>query len=275
MQTDFSYDLPDLLVPNNKLGIAQLYMPKTNIGGWLMVFNETPYYVVVLLGSGRKLTLNAQTQDIIDLRQGDGILYITSTQYLSVPNPPSVTIKFKYFREKPAGTYPVPLNRQTVVSDPSGNIGYSSFIIITVAVPTSSPTACGINIFNPVNSNLVFRIISALILPFGLSVVTANAAIRTDGTDNNFGGAAPFVFTHNIGGVASLSHCTTFQNVTIGAPNSFIGTWNLLDKPFDAVIALNGISNAIQLYPGQNLLIDIQNPEINSIPAFQLQWSEQ
>ncbi len=61
---DFSYDLPDLLVPNNKLGVAQLYFPKTNVGGWLMVFNETPYYVTVLMGSGKKLTLNAQSQDI-------------------------------------------------------------------------------------------------------------------------------------------------------------------------------------------------------------------
>lgn len=273
MTQQFSYDLPDLLVPNNKLGVAQLYFPKTNIGGWLMVFNETPYYVVVLLGSGRKLTLNAQTQDIIELRQGDGILYITATQYLSVPNPPSVTIKFKYFTEKPEGTYPVPLARQTVVSDPSGNIGYSAFVVFTSG-NVSILTACGLNLFNPTSSNKVYRLISALILPFGLSVVTANAAIRTDGTDNNFSGTAQ-VFTHNIGSIATTAHVTYFQNVTIGAPNVFVGTWNLYDKAFDAVLSINGVPNALQLYPGQNFLINIQNPEQNSIPGFSLQWSEQ
>lgn len=267
-----SYDLADFAILNSKLGITQQYSTGTNIGGWLMVFNETPYQVKFEFGSARYLNMLAQTVDIIEIFQGDGVAFITAKQYLNVQNPPSATIKVKYFTYKPEGTFPTSYTRQAVTSDPSGSIGFSAFVIITNA---SQLNGCGLNIFNPANSGVVIRLFSAIIMPFGLSVVTANAAIRTDGTDNNFSLAIGST-AHNIGKPGSVAHVTAFQNTIIGGANIFVGTWNLYDKAMDAVISVTGgLSNAWQIYPGQNFLINIQNPEINSIPSFSFQWSDQ
>ena len=269
----FSFDLPDLTILNAQVGTPQIKNTGTNVGGWLMVYNETPYRVTVEVGSARKLSLSPQSVDILELFTGDNFCYVTATRILSVSNPPSVTIKFKYFNYQPEGTYPVSLTRHAVTADPSGSIGFSSFVVITVATPTFGTSTCGLNIFNPGNSGVVFRIFSALIIPFGLSVVTANAAIRTDGTDNNFTSA--IIFVRNISGAGSLAHVTFFQNQTIAAPNSFVGTANIYNTPYDFITASGGVVNAAQLYPGQNYLIDIQNPEVNALCSFALGWSEQ
>lgn len=175
-----------------------------------------------------------------------------------------------------ASLYPMALNRPMSAGTSSPQSGFSSALVLSVSASPSN--SYGLNLFNPATSTVIARIYSAQIAVSDVpaatpKLCTGNLATRTDGNDNNFGVAVK-IFNHNVRDTTlpngSAMHATAFNDTAISAPNVFLGTWEFGTVPFEFL----GPPDSVYLNPGQNFLIDVQNPVASSRVFCMLKWTE-
>lgn len=272
--TFFKYEISPLILTSLQINTTLIVNTGNKRLGWVIVKNESPYELYIQAPSkGQTYTILPQTADKIQQHLGDTLLQVVP-KFLIPKASPSSEVHFTIYATDdenfiPPGDYPVSLSRQASPTDPAGQVGYSVCFVIT---NSASPTgASGINIFNPTNSGIIGRMFSIQAEHSGTGFVTANIAIRTDGTDNNFG-LGTINFAHNVGGVGPKCHVTGFQNTTIAAPNTFEGTWILNQGQLYDFL---GLPDNIYVNPGQNVLVDIQNPVASELNMFKFVWTEQ
>ena len=253
---------------------ATFNTPFTGLKG-LIIGNESGLDCDVQLGpSGIRKKLYPGTIDFFEVRLGyTGYVDVSPT--LSIASGilyPSSFLTFDMVglnENIDTSIYPMSLGRQMQAGLTSPQSGFTGNVLFSVvAAPTNRQM---LNIFNNnvLKSGVIARIFSIQIKQSGAGFCVANLSVRTDGTDNNFAGAASII-RHNIGGPGSNMHVTFANNTAIPAQNSFVGTVNLDNDLYDFA----GSRGAYYLNPQQNLTLDVQNAVALSTILMSFDWTD-
>lgn len=265
---------------------ATFKAPPTSLQA-LVIGNESGLSVVIKLeGCGIEKTLYPGTVDVFPINYGfSGMVFITPTLAIATAILyPGSFLSFDAVGigdNLNAGAYPLSLARPMTAGASSPQSGFSA---ASTFVISGSPThAYGLNIFNPANSGVIARVYSAQAMCSDLPATTpkawfASVVQRTDGTNNNFANAAT-VIQHNIAGTATTNTSTSKMLATFFAnldptspPNVFVATWSQTTLAYDFLSP----PDCLYVNPGQNLLIEFQNPNINGMYITMiLKWTEQ
>lgn len=244
--------------------------PTTGLKG-LIISNESPYTLSVIVGIGLPKTLNPETIDFFPTGRGfNGNVTYTPTNVLLNPTAYTAsTIAFDAVgtdENIDISVYPLALTRQAVTTTATGKPIFSA----TVAFGNTLNLAQFLNIFNPANSGTIMTFHSARVTSNDATVPTAFINF-TNGADNNLAGTVSLV-SHTIvsNPPVSVGH-GTFAD---GAGPGTVVLLESLPMIANAVIDFTLFPDEEKLYPGNNITLSVHSTVTGKIVSLTLKWTE-
>lgn len=266
----YSYYLAPLVLTPTMVNIPQTVNTGNRLGGWLIVYNNSPYKIQVQLpGSGNTLPLDPQTVDKFVVNTGDQVISILPLTLLPGSSPTS-QVDIQVYPgpdpdNEPPGTYPMALSRQTA---PSSSLvaGFTTAVLFT----SSTIGAFALVLFNPANSSKVLVVTAARVgclftttTPQGsLNYVNSDPGLGASTINPNTAGSTivPVAKAEtSSASVPAASANIEFVPLISGQPREFI--------PFPS---------QRKVLPGNGLFVEVSSGPTSSVQytGF-LEWTEQ
>lgn len=247
--------------------------PTTGLKG-LIISNESPYTLSVVVGVGLPKTLYPETVDFFPTGPGfNGNVTYTPSGVLTNPTSyTAATIAFDAVGTSEnidVSVYPLALTRPAVNPTASGAPLFTTFF----GLGSSTGNNQSLNIFNPANSGVIATFHSAKAFTNSPGVPTANL-IYLSGADLNFSGSAGAKSQQgSLTPPVSVMHVTTDDS-----NNSFGGTalevGRLPGSVTEGTIDLKTFPDNATLYPGGNMRLSLADTTSGHVIALTLKWSE-
>jgi len=175
-----SFPLPQLSLTAQSAGHPQpVYVGLNLVNGWVKVWNESPFQLQASDGAGAWMhEVPAQAVDAFPL--DPGVKFFTLLPIGLIPLlSPAYKVRLALFPDgPPPGSYPQALSRQAASVGPSGQTGFAA--TLSFSAPTVGPS---INVFNPLNSGVIFTFFTLQGENGGTSVFTFTIAGNNSGVN--------------------------------------------------------------------------------------------
>lgn len=267
--SQFNYPLPKVSLTTSQVGkrITVLLGGNFQQDVWIEISNESPYLVTILSAQGILLNqLQPQLVDIAQIPSGDNSFVIIPNTLIPQSSPSSELDINVYPFGQPGGPYPFPLNRQSMSSAPTSQIG---FVLTTVASPAAINQLVAYCIFNPANSGKIYNFYRITAVQNGATTFTQCGWVSTD---PNFAFArTPLPQTSRTPQPTTQAHCT-LSNTTDVASNLL----RLFEIGGNAQEFMGGQADIIEIVPGTGLIVEVTPiPATSTSVSLNSQWLEQ
>jgi hypothetical protein len=249
---------------------GQVSTPYTGLKG-LIISNESPFTIDVNLDGGLQKQLYPETIDFFPVSSGyTGTVIFKPTTTLK--NPTSYTASTLLVEmvgiNEPFNpqSYPISLTRPAVTTTATGKPIYSA----NFQLGLSNGVSQTLNIFNPPNSGTVCTFHSARVFSNSVGIPLAQL-YQIGGADTNLPIAiTPRLHTAQANPPVSVTHCTAQDGAIVP-----IGTnIEILAMPTTLTQDLLLFPDSATLYPGENMLLAINDITNNHLYVVTLKWTE-